>query len=143
MTAGFNPPADWTETASQLRTSGRATLNAAGTAAISFSPDSANQRWVVTQVVVSTNQLAVATTYPFVTLALNTTDINQMSQGNQRGTTFSGNSDTYTGAVDVGPCDFLSLLFYPPPGSSGAQIAALSGVLANAVLLGTKYTRRR
>jgi hypothetical protein len=143
VTAGFTPPADWMETASQLRTSGQAKLSAAGIATISFSPDSANQRWVVTQAVVSTNQLAVATTYPFVTLALNTTDINQMSQGNQRGTSFSGNSDTYTGAVDVGPCDFLSLLFYPPPGSSGAQIAALSGVLANAVLLGTKYTRRR
>ena len=143
MTAGFVPPANWVEAASSLRTSGQAKLNAAGIATIPFSPDSANQRWVVSQVVVSTNQLSVATTYPFCTMALNTIDINQMSQGNQRGTTFSGNSDTYTGAIDVGPCDFLSLLFYPPPGSSGAQIAALSGVLANAVVLGTKYTRRR
>ena len=143
MTAGFTPPADWTETATQLRTSAQATLSAAGKAALAFSPDSANQRWVVSQVVVSTNQLAVATTYPFVTLALNTTDISQMSQGNQRGTSFSGNGDTYAGAIEVGPCDFLGLLFYPPPGSSAGQVAALSGVIASAVLLGTKYTRRR
>lgn len=142
MTAGFVPPANWVETAAALRTSAQGTLNSAGTAALTFSPDNANQRWVVSQITVNTNQLAVATTYPFCTLALNTTDITQLSQGNQRGTSFSGNTDTYSGAVDVGPCDFLSLLFYPPPGSSSGQIASLAGVIANAVLIGTKYTRR-
>lgn len=142
MTAGFVPPANWVETASALRTSAQGTLNAAGIATLSFTPESANQRWVVSRIVVNTNQLAVATTYPYVTLALNTSDITQLSQGNQRGTSFSGNTDAYAGAVDVGPCDFLSLLFFPPPGSSPAQIAALAGVMANAVLIGTKYTRR-
>lgn len=139
---GFTPPGHWTETASQLRTSASVTLNSAGSGAVSFSPDSGNQRWVISRVVVSTNQAAAATTVPYCTLALNTTDITQMSQGNQRGTTWSGNNDGFSGEVDVGPCDFVSLLFYPPPGSTAGQIAALSGVIATAVLTGTKYTRR-
>jgi hypothetical protein len=142
MTAGFTPPAHWVEVPASLRTSQQGTLGATGTLALSFSPDHANQRWVVSSIVVNTNQLAVATTYPFCTLALNTTDITQLSQGNQRGTSFSGNSDTFSGAIDVGPCDFLSLLFFPPPGSTTAQINSLAGVLANAVVIGTKYTRR-
>lgn len=142
MAAGFVPPPHWTETASQLRTSAQGTLNAAGAAAITFSPDSANQRWVISQIVVSTNQLATAQVVPFAGIALNTTDITQLSQGNQRGTSYSGNNDTYSGVIDVGPCDFLSILFYPPPGSTPGQIATLAGVIANAVVLGTKYTRR-
>lgn len=140
MTAGFTPPDHWGETASQLRKSGTVTLDANGKGSVSFSPDSANQRWVVTTVIVSTNQSATATLVPYATGALNTTDISQMSQGNQLGTSYDGNSDTFGGPpFDVGPCDFYSVLWYPPPGQSGA---ALSGVIASAVLQGTKYTRR-
>jgi hypothetical protein len=142
MVSGFVPPPAWTEVASQLRTSGNAKLNAAGTGAVSFSPDDANQRWVITSVVASTNQAVAAQVVPQCTLALNTTDISQLSQGNNRGTSWTGNNDTFTGAVDVGPVDFVSLLFYPPPGSSPAQIAALSGVIAYVVVTGTKFTRR-
>jgi hypothetical protein len=118
MSAGFIPPDHWSETSSQLR-------------------------WVITSIVVSTNQSSVAQVVPYATLALNTTDFSQMSQGNQRGTTYSGNNDTYSSPLDVGPCDFASVLFYPPPGSSPSQIAQLSGVIATAVVLGTKYTRRK
>jgi hypothetical protein len=142
MVSGFVPPPHWTEVASQLRASGRTVLNSAGTGAVSFSPDNASQRWVIASVVVSTNQAVAAQTVPQCTLALNTTDISQLSQGNARGTSWSGNNDTFNGAVDVGPVDFVSLLFYPPPGSSPSQIAALSGVTAYVVVTGTKYTRR-
>ena len=142
MTAGFIPPANWTEITSQLKTSGNVTLNAAGNGSIQFSPDHANQRWVITSVVVSTNQQAQALCVPYCTLALNTVDITQLSQGNQRGTTYNGFQNTFSGAMDVGPCDFVSLLFYPPPGASPAQITALAGVIGNVVLTGTKYTRR-
>lgn len=143
MVSGFIPPPAWTEVASQLRVSGSAVLNSAGIGTVSFSPDNANQRWVINSVVVSTNQAVAAQTVPQCTLALNTTDYTQLSQGNARGTSWSGNNDTFNGAVDVGPCDFVSLLFYPPPGSSSGQIAALAGVTAYAVVTGTKYTRRR
>lgn len=142
MTAGFIPPASWTEIASQLKTSGNVTLNAAGIGSIQFSPDHANQRWVIGSVVTSTNQPSQSLCVPYCTLALNTVDITQLSQGNQRGTTYNGYQNTFSGAMDVGPCDFVSALFYPPPGATPAQIAALAGVIATVVLTGTKYTRR-
>ncbi len=143
MTAGFVPPDAWSETATQLRTSGKVTLNASGSGSISFTPDSSNQRWVITSVVVSTNQAATALCVPWATLALNTTDITQMSQGNQRGTTYNGAQNTFSGAMDIGPMDFVSVLFYPPPGATTAQINALAGVICSVVVQGTKYTRRR
>jgi hypothetical protein len=143
MTAGFVPPDAWVETATQLRTSDQVTLNASGQGSVSFTPDSANQRWVITSIVVSTNQAASALCVPWATLALNTTDISMMSQGNQRGTTYNGAQNTFSGAMDVGPMDFVSVLFYPPAGASSAQIAALAGVNCSVVVQGTKYTRRR
>lgn len=142
MSAGFVPPAHWTETAGQLKQTGNAVLNAAGMGTVSFSPVSASQRWVAGKVVVSTNQPATAVVIPYATLALNTTDFTTLSQGFQRGTSWAGNNDNFSGSLDIGPCDFLSVLFYPPPGSTPAQVAQLAGVIATAVLTGTSYTRR-
>lgn len=142
MTAGFVPPAHWAETASQLRQSGQVTLNASGIGTLSFGTDSANQRWVITYITVTTNQVATATVVPQCTLALNTTDITQLSQSNSRGTSWTGNNDSFSASIDVGPCDFVSLLFAPPPGSTPAQLALLSGVIAGATVQGTKYLRR-
>lgn len=140
MTAGFTPPAHWAEVPSQLRKALTVTLDATGNGVVTFSPDHANQRWVITTVVVSTNQSSTATLVPYATGALNTTSLSQMSPGNQLGTSWDGNNDTFAGPpFDVGPCDFYSVLFYPPPGQSGA---ALAGVIATAVVMGTKYSRR-
>ena len=137
---GFTPPDHWTEIASQLRKSGSVTLDSNGKGYVSFSTDSANQRWVVDTVIVNTNQSATATLVPYATGALNTTDISQMSPGNQLGTTYDGNNDSFGApSFDLHPVDFYSVLWYPPPGQSGA---ALAGVIATAVILGTKYTRR-
>jgi hypothetical protein len=94
----------------------------------------------VASVVVSTNQAATATVVPVATLALNTTSLSSMSAGNQRGASWSGNNDTFSiGKINVGPCDFLSVLFSPPPGQSGTS---MSGVIASAVVTGTKFTKR-
>jgi hypothetical protein len=142
MTAGFVPPPNWTETATQLKTSASVTLDATGSGTVMFTPNNANQRWVVTTVVLSTNQAATATVVPYATLALNTNDITTMSQGNQQGTSWAGNNDQFRGALDVGPCDNMSVIFYPPPGATSGQIADLAGVIATAVVTGTKYTRR-
>jgi hypothetical protein len=142
MTAGFIPPPHWTETAGQLKQTGNVTLNAEGIGTVTFSPVNANQRWVVSQVVVSTNQAALAVVVPYATLALNTVDYTTLSQGFQRGTSWAGNNDNFSGSLDVGPCDFLSVLFYPPPGSSPTQVDELAGVIATVVLTGTSYTRR-
>lgn len=142
MTAAFVPPSNWTEIASQLRTSASVTLDATGSGTLQFTSNNANQRWVVASVVITTNQNATATVVPYATLALNTNDITTMSQGNQQGTSWAGNNDQFRGALDVGPCDNLAVIFYPPPGSGPSQIAALDGVIATAVITGTRYTRR-
>lgn len=139
MTAGFIPPAHWGEQSTQLRRSATVTLDANGKGTCEFTPQNANQRWVINAVNVSTNQSALATLVPYATLALNTTDISMMSPSNNKGTTWDGNNDSFDTAVDVGPCDNVSVLFYPPPGQSGATLA---GVRATAVIDGTSYTRR-
>lgn len=130
-----------TEVCGQLKVSGQVTLDANGNGVLLWTPDSARQRWVVTGVNVATNQASSATVVPVSAVALNTTAVSTLSAGNSRGASWSGNQDTFAGQIDVGPCDQLSVLFYPPPGQAGAA-AALAGVIASAVVTGQKYTRR-
>ena len=130
---------DIVETTGILRKTGQVKLDANGNGVLTFDPDNARQRWEVTSVVVTTDQAATATTIPVVTLAINTTALSTMSAGNQHGATWSGNQDTFQGNLPVGPCDYLSILFSPAPGASGTPLA---GVIAAAVVGGTKYTRR-
>lgn len=137
------PNPNWTETATQLRKTSTVTLDANGQGVITFDPDSASQRWVVEQVIVSTNQAQAATVVPIATVALNTTSFSGLSAGNQRGSfTWSGNNDAFTGEMDVSPMDFLSVIWAPGPGATAAQIALLPGVVATATVIGVKYTRR-
>jgi hypothetical protein len=131
-----------TEVSGQLRQAGQVVLDANGDGVLIFSPASARDRWEVQTVVVSTNQAATATVVPVATMALNTVVTSQLSQGNARGSSWSGNQDVFTGLVDVGPADFLSVLFAPPPGATAAQIAVLAGVIGYATVTGTRYTRR-
>jgi hypothetical protein len=132
-----------TEVSGQLKRSNQVVLDASGNGVMYFSTPSAHQRWEVTGVVVSTNQPASATVVPVAITALNTTSIDMMSPGNQRGATWSGNQDTGRGLIDVGPCDFLSVIFAPPAGSTPDQIAQLAGITCYAVITGTRYTRTR
>ena len=126
------------ETSLLLKKSGQVTLDSTGNGVLIFDPDSARQRWEITSIVVTTNQASTASVVPIVTTALNSTAFSTMSPGNQRGATWSGNQDTWEGKIDVGPCDFFSVIFSPPTG----QGASLSGVICTAVITGTKYTRR-
>ena len=135
----WSPPDHWTETESQLKKNQSVTLNASGLGTIIFEPDNARQRWVISSVVVATNQSAAATVVPVATLAINTTSFATMSQGNQRGASWSGNQDTFAGSLELGATDFLTVLFTPPPGTSGST---LSGVIASAIVTGSKFTRR-
>jgi hypothetical protein len=132
-------PQGYQEVQAQLKKSGQVTLDANGNGVLTFDTDNARQRWEITQVVVSTNQAATATTVPLVTLALNTSVLTHMSAGNARGASWNGNQETFTGVEDVGPCDFFAVMFSPPQGQSGTP---LSGVIASAVITGSKYTRR-
>ncbi|HZR54579.1 MAG TPA: hypothetical protein VFB06_34400 [Streptosporangiaceae bacterium] len=132
-------PAQAGEIESDLKKSGQVTLTASG-GVLSFDPDHANQRWEVSSVVCKTNQSSTATTVPVVTLALNTTAASTMSDGNNQGQSWNGNQVTFRGLTLVGPCDFLSVLWTPPAGQSGTPLV---GVVASAVVMGKKYTRRK
>lgn len=136
---GWTPPKHWVEDEAQLKKSGSVKLNVNGQGTIYFDPDTARQRWVVTTVIVTTNQAFSAGTVPTVNLALNSNDITTMSDGNARGATWSGNQDTWSGEIDVSPADFLSVIFSPPAGQSGTS---LNGVICNAVVTGVKYNRK-
>lgn len=136
---GWTPPAHWSETEAQLKKSGSVRLSATGQGTITFDPDTARQRWVVTGIVVKTDQAFNAGTVPTVTLGLNANDITTMSDGNNKGQTWSGNQDTWSGEIDVSPADFLSVIFSPPTGMAGTS---LNGVTCTAVITGVKYNRR-
>lgn len=135
----WQPPDHWTEIQSQLWKSAQVTLNAAGKGFISFDPDNARQRWEVTQVVVTTSQNASATIVPVATVGKNVTDVSTASPGLLGSATWSGNQDTWQGEMLIGSGDYLSVLFNPPAGQSGATLA---GVVCTAQITGTKYTRR-
>lgn len=139
MVAGFIPPQHWTEVPTQLRQSSQVKLNATGIGVVSFQPVSANSRWVVTSVHVSTDQASIASLVPYAAVVLNATDLTMASPANNYGATWDGNNDTFSTPFDVGPCDFFSVIWYPPPGQSGTPLA---GVIASAVVSGTNYTRR-
>jgi hypothetical protein len=130
------------ETEGQLLQAGQVALDSSGNGVLQFTPSNARQRWVVKSVVVQTNQAATATVVPVATVAKNTAVVSQLSQGNSRGASWSGNQDVFAGETDISPADFLSVLFAPPPGATGGQIATLSGVVCSATVTGTRYTRR-
>lgn len=131
-----------TEIEVQLHRTGQVTLDSTGNGVLTFDPQNARQRWEVTSVVVRTNQAATATTVPVATVGKNTVVASQLSQGNNRGQSWSGNQDVFAGSIDISPADFLSVLFGPPPGATSGQIAALAGVVAYATVTGRAYTRR-
>jgi hypothetical protein len=131
-----------TEAEGQLHQAGQVKLDSSGNGVLTFDPSNARQRWVVKTVVVSTSQAATATVVPVATVCKNTAVVSQLSQGNNRGQSWSGNQDVFAGEIDISPADYLSVLFSPPPGATGGQIAALSGVVCYATVAGTKYTRR-
>ena len=131
-----------TEISGQLRYAAQVKLDATGNGVITFDPASARERWEVTTVIVSTNQAANATVVPVATVAKNTTVASQLSQGNNRGASWSGNQDVFSGQTDISAADFLSVIFSPPPGATNTQIAALAGVICYATITGTRYVRR-
>jgi len=132
-------PGGIVEVQTLLKKSGQVKLDSSGNGVLTFDTDSARTRWEVTGVVTTTNQASTASVVPIVTLAINSTAYGTMSPGNQRGgDTWSGNQDSWSGQIDIGPCDFLSVIFRPPTG----QGASLSGVIASVVVTGRRFTRR-
>lgn len=139
MTAGYSPPDSWDEVSGPVRKSSTVVLDASGKGVVEFAPHSGNTRWIITSVVVSTNQTATASLIPYATAALNTFDISMLSATNDFGATYEANNDAFYGSMDVPPTATFCVLAYPPPGQSGSPLA---GVRFTAVVRGTYYTRR-
>ena len=133
---------DGAETEVQLHRAGQVTLDSSGNGVLTFDPQNARQRWEVSSVVVRTNQAATATVVPVATVAKNTAVASQMSQANNRGSSWSGNQDVFAGSIDISAADYLSVIFGPPPGATSPQIAALAGVICYATVTGRAFTRR-
>lgn len=138
----WSPPAAWTETEQQLKRSGNVVLDSSGLGVLHFTPASARTRWVITSVSVKTDQPANAAVVPVARLALNTDTYSTLSDGNDMGASWSGNQDVFGGEWDIGPCDYMTVLFYPPPGSTPVQVSVLAGVNAKAVVTGSSFVRR-
>jgi len=120
-------PGAVTEVAGQLSRSGNVVLDATGGGTITFDPDHARQRWTVSQIVVSTSQPPASTPIPTASVYVNSV----LSPGNAQGSSWAGNRDTFTGETDVGPCDFLAVVF----------AGGIPGTTAYANVSGTRYTR--
>jgi hypothetical protein len=120
-------PAQVSEVSGQLRKAGSVVLDASGYGEILFDPENARQRWEVTAVVLSTSQPPAVTPIPQVSVYVN----HPSSPGNSQGSSWAGTKDTLKGLSNVGPCDFLAVVF------SGG----IPGSVAFANIAGTKYTR--
>lgn len=127
-----------TEYSATLKKNGSVALDEFGNGTIYFDPENARQRWQVTSVVVATSQ--APTDIPVPTAGVYLNGVYQgtalqgvaTSPGGSQGVTWSGSQDTFTGQVDVGPCDQLAVVFQ----------SGIAGSTAYANLAGTKYTRR-
>lgn len=131
-----------TEVTGLLKYAGSVKLDSSGNGVLTFDPSSARERWEITSIVVSTNQAANATVVPVATVGKNTAIVSNLSQSNNHGQSWSGNQDVFAGQIDIGPADFLSVLFSPPPGATNTQISALVGVICYATVTGQRFTRR-
>ena len=103
-----------TEVSGILKRSGMVTLDSNGNGVISLSPQNSRQRWIVTGVFVTTNQGQTAIPVPIATVSLNGVHFGRsiaISPGASISASWSGNQDTFTGNLDVGPCDQLQIIF--------------------------------
>jgi hypothetical protein len=97
--------ADWQEIG-PLSAAGTVTLDASGNGQIPFDVYSANHKWLIKGVVVSTNQPSTTTPYPTVTVYLGA-----VSQGESSGASWTGNQETFAGNIEMGCADTLFVNF--------------------------------
>lgn len=122
-------PAAANEVESILKKTGQVTLDSNGNGTIIFDPDSANQRWEIHNVVVSTNQSSTTTPYPTAEIFIGS----PTSPGNSKGATWTGNQDTFSGDVPMNAAEEMFVVF------TGGVV----GSVAFARVTGFKYTRVR
>lgn len=109
-----------------LNVSGHVTLDANGNGTIDFEVQNAWQRWVVTEIPVSTSQNSSTPPYPTAEVFAG-----PISPAFSQGATWTGNQDTFRGTVHVDQGTDLHVVF-----SGGVP-----GSVAYARPAGRRYTR--
>lgn len=116
------------EVSGRLTQAGNVTLDGSGNGTVGpLGPWNSWNRWVVTSITVSTTQAATQTPYPTATI-----QVNGLTPAGSRGGTWTGNQDTWSGRIELGPADQVSIVF----------AGGVPGTIATARLDGTWYTRR-
>ena len=104
-----------------------ATMTTTGLGSVTFGVDwSANHKWVVSDIIVATDQNPAVAPYPTATAYLGGQQV-----GVSEGATWTGNQDTMRGEVEM-TCDDLTVAF----------TGGLAGSVATAVLEGDSYLMR-
>lgn len=117
---------DW-QHVGQRRKRASVTLDASGNGSVTFDADSANHKWVITDVILATNQAQTTAPYPTATTYLAGQQI-----GVSEGASWIGNQDVLQGRIELGPCDTLTVAF----------TGGVAGSVATAIAEGENYLWR-
>jgi hypothetical protein len=103
------------------------TLDGSGNGSVSFDADSANHKWVISSVILSTSQAQTTAPYPTATTYLTGQQI-----GVSEGASWIGNQDVMEGTVELGPCESFTVAF----------TGGVAGSVATAIAEGDSYLWR-
>lgn len=118
--------ADWTPTG-KVRRRASVTLDGSGNGTVTFGVTwSSNHKWVISDVLVATNQAPTTAPYPTATAYLGGQQV-----GVSEGATWTGNQDVMRGSIEM-TADDLTVAF----------TGGLAGSVATAVLEGDSYLWR-
>jgi hypothetical protein len=119
--------ADWVRQGS-VRRRGSVTLDGSGNGTITFGVTfSANHKWVISNVIVSTSQAPTTAPYPTATVYLG-----GQQAGVSEGATWTGNQDIFTGQAEMTTADDMVV----------AWTGGVPGSVATAVIEGDSYLYR-
>jgi hypothetical protein len=103
------------------------TLDGSGNGSVSFDVDSANHKWIITDIVLATSQAQTTSPYPTATTYLTGQQI-----GVSEGASWIANQDVLQGSLELGPCDSLVIAF----------TGGVAGSVATAIAEGDNYLWR-
>lgn len=116
--------ADW-QRIGTVRRRGSVTLDSNGNGTITFGVTySANHKWVISDVILSTNQSQTTAPYPTVTAYLG-----GQQAGVSEGATWTGNQDTMRGPIEMTAADDLTVAF----------TGGVAGSVGTAIIEGDSY----
>lgn len=118
--------ADWVRQGTVRRRTS-VTLDVSGNGEVDFDVYSSNTRWVITDVLVFTNQLQTQAPYPTVT-----TYLGGIQQGQAEGASWVGNQEHFKGKLEMTACDTLRVVY----------AGGLAGSVGTVIIEGENYLWR-